>query len=302
MNRRILFVLLVLVLLALSVGSAAAQNSYSLWFITYWDNPNMEGDSIPGGSTGVIDYSWGGSPASGVPSDQWSGQWTSYVDFSPGTYQFTTQNDDGVRVYLGDKHIIVDWNIHGVVTNQATVSLLGGSYAMAVDHFDDRGSAVLVLGWERIGPPISGAADVTLVPKPTPPPPPPPPSQTSWLANYWNDTGLTGNPALARNEATINHDWGTGSPHPGIVASDDFSARWTRSVYFKAGTYRFTTHSDDGIRVSIGGNTIIDNWTVHAVQTNTADVYLAAGTYPLVVEYFEHTGLAVARFWWDRIG
>jgi hypothetical protein len=298
MNRRLFIFLFVLLLLALSTGAAAAQNSYSLWFINFWDNEDLEGIPVATASTGVIDHHWGGSPAGGVPSDNWSAQWTSYVYFSPGTYRITTQNDDGVRVFLGDKHVIVDWNKHGVVTNEATVSLVGGTYSMAVDFFDDYGSAVLVVGWQRIGPPISGVPDVTIVSNQQTQPPPPPSSQTAWQAHYWNNTNMSGAPALARYESAVNYDWGWGSPAPGIVATDNFSARWSRSVYFNAGTYQFTTQSDDGIRVYIDGHLIIDNWTVHAQQTNIADVTLESGSHSLVVEYFEQSRLAVAKFWW----
>jgi hypothetical protein len=300
MNRRLLLILFVILLLGLSSGAAAAQNSYSLWFINYWDNKNMEGVPVATGTAGVIDNDWGpNAPAPGVPADYWSGQWTAYVDFEPGTYRFVTENDDGVRVFLGDKHIITDWNIHPPQSNEVTVSLLGGTYSMAVDFFDETGRALLRLGWERIGSPKSGAADVTVIPSPPAPVPPPPPSQSSWLANYWNNSALSGAVALTRNEAAIDYDWGSGSPAPGIIAGDNFSARWTRSIYFDAGAYRFTTQSDDGIRASINGNTIIDNWTAHPVQTDTTDVDLAAGTYSVVVEYFENTGQAVARFGWQ---
>lgn len=298
MNRRLLILLFVLFLVGLSAGTAAAQNSYSLWFIKYWDNEKLKGKPIAEGTSGVIDYNWKGSPAPGVPSDHWSAQWTTYVTFEPGTYRVTTQNDDGVRVYLGDKHIIVDWNEHGTVINEATVSLTGGSYPMAVDFFDNVGQAVLQLGWQRIGPPMSGVPDVTIVYSQNVQPPPPPTYQAYWQASYWNNNSLFGSPVLTRSESAVNYDWGFGSPAPGIVTSDNFSARWTRSVYFNAGTYRFTTQSDDGIRVYVDGSLVIDNWTVHALQTNVADVTLATGTHSIVVEYFEQTGLAVAKFWW----
>ena len=306
MNRRLFLFLFVLLLLTLSsaaaaTGAEAAQNSYGLWFINYWDNTNMEGAPVATGTTGVIDYDWGtGSPAAGVPSDRWSAQWTAYIEFTPGTYRFYTQNDDGVRVFLGDKHIITDWNVHPVQNNEATVSLLGGSYSMAVDFFDEGDWALLKLGWQRIGPPKSGAADVTIIPSRPPAPPPPPVAQSTWLAKYWNNSSLTGSPALTRNETAVDYDWGTGSPVPGVIGVDNFSVRWSRAVYFPAGAYRFTTQSDDGIRVSINGNRIIDNWTSHPLQTDTADVDLAAGTYTLIVEYFENTGQAVAKFSWQQ--
>ncbi len=302
MNRRILIILFVLLVLGLSAGTAAAQNSYSLWFINYWDNPDLEGAPVDTASTGEINYDWGsGPPSSNVPADHWSGQWTSYVDFSPGTYRIVTESDDGVGVFLGDKNVIFDWNKHPPTINEVTVSLHGGTYSMAVSYFEDVGRALLKVAWERIGPPKPGAADVTVISSgPTQPPPPPPPSQGSWAAQYWNNTDLSGNAVLARNESAINHEWGYGSPSSGVVNNDHFSARWTRSIYFATGSYRFTTQSDDGIRVSVGGNRIIDNWNVHELQTNTADADLNAGTYTVVVEYFENTEVATAKFWWER--
>jgi MSHA biogenesis protein MshQ len=171
---------------------------------------------------------------------------------------------------------------------------------MAVAFFDDIGGALLKVNWERTGPPEPGATDVAIISSGPTQPPPPPPSQGSWTAHYWNNISQSGNAVLTRDESAINHDWGYSSPSSGVVANDHFSARWTRSIYFGAGSYRFTTQSDDGIRVSVGGNRIIDNWTVHALQTNTADVDLTAGTYTVVVDFYENTELATAKFWWER--
>lgn len=300
MNRRLFLLVFFLLLIGLGARTASAQNSYSLWFGSYWDNKDMTGNPVASTSTGVINFDWGtGSPTAGVPSDNWSAQWTSYVELAAGTYRVYTENDDGVRVFLGDKHIIADWNAGAARQNEVTVSLLGGTYPMAVDYFDKTGRALLRLGWQRVGPPKAGAGDVTVIP-PQPSPPPPTTPQSSWLANYWNNIDLSGPPTLARYEAAVNYDWGTGSPAPGTVSNDYFSARWIRAIYFDAGHYRFTTESDDGIRVSIGGNTIINDWRVQPLKSNTVEVDLAAGTYAVTVEFFENTGDAVAKFYWQQ--
>ena len=102
---------MLLILLALTGSVAMAQNSTALWFAKYWNNPDMEGSPDHTASVGVINYNWGtGSPDASIGADTWSGQWTSNIEFSPGTYRFTTVSDDGVRLYVGDKHIILDWN------------------------------------------------------------------------------------------------------------------------------------------------------------------------------------------------
>lgn len=53
---------------------------------------------------------------------------------------------------------------------------------------------------------------------------------------------------LVRDDADVNFDWRTAAPATQLSA-DDFSARWTRSLSFTAGTYRFYVRSDDGVRV-----------------------------------------------------
>lgn len=117
-------------------------------------------------------------------------------------------------------------------------------------------------------------------------------SDPTWSGTYWNNATLSGTPALTRQDAALDFDWGTGSPDSAIGA-DTFSARWTRYLYVEPGTYRFTTRSDDGIRLWVDNTLLIDDWTDHAVRTHSADVYLGPGHHWVVVEYYENGGLAV---------
>jgi hypothetical protein len=119
-----------------------------------------------------------------------------------------------------------------------------------------------------------------------------------WHARYWNNTSLSGAPTLERQEPDLNHDWGDGSPD-GSVYSDRFSARWTRSIDVASGTYRFTTTSDDGIRVWVGSTLVVDQWNDHPATTYTGDIYLGAGHHLVTVEYYENGGQAVAKLYWS---
>jgi len=125
-------------------------------------------------------------------------------------------------------------------------------------------------------------------------------SDPSWQATYWNNTSLSGSPALERQETDINHDWGGGSPH-GAVSADHFSARWTRYIDVTPGTYRFTATSDDGIRIWVDGGLMIDQWHDHPATSYTADRYLGAGHHYFVVEYYENGGAAVAKLSWTQV-
>ncbi|MBC8119198.1 MAG: hypothetical protein H7X75_06470, partial [Burkholderiaceae bacterium] len=120
---------------------------------------------------------------------------------------------------------------------------------------------------------------------------------------YFNNKTLSGTPVLLRTEQ-LNYDWGKASPGTGVSA-DQFSVRWTGKIEAPVtGSYRFQTVSDDGIRVSIDGAVIIENWSVNGAPTNTGpDINLVAGQrVSIVVEYFENTKNAVARLRWRTPG
>ena len=62
--------------------------------------------------------------------------------------------------------------------------------------------------------------------------------------------------------------------------------------------------SDDGIRLWINGQLVINNWTDHAATSNTsAGVALTAGVmYTITLEYYEKGGQATARLQWSYPG
>jgi hypothetical protein len=73
-----------------------------------------------------------------------------------------------------------------------------------------------------------------------------------WRGEYYNNTTLTGSPAMARDDGPsfLNFDFGNGSPGWACgLGVDFFSARWTRTINFAAGTYRFYVTGDDGVRL-----------------------------------------------------
>ena len=115
-----------------------------------------------------------------------------------------------------------------------------------------------------------------------------------FYAEYYNNRNLTGTPVFTRCEAApINYDWGTGGPGNGIGV-DDFSVRWSGQFLF-AGSTTFTARADDGVRVWVDGNRIINRWVDQGPTTYTATRTLDAGVYPVVMEYYERGGGAVAQ-------
>ncbi len=130
---------------------------------------------------------------------------------------------------------------------------------------------------------------------------------TGLTARYYRDPGTGAHFAtltVTRVDSTVNFNWGTAAPVAGVTA-DNYSVRWTGQVQAPvSGTYRFSTVSDDGIRLWINGQQVINNWTDHASTTNTsAAITLTAGVkYSLTLEYYEKGGSAVARLQWSYTG
>ncbi|MBW3545248.1 MAG: T9SS type A sorting domain-containing protein, partial [Bacteroidetes bacterium] len=57
-----------------------------------------------------------------------------------------------------------------------------------------------------------------------------------------------------------------------------------------AGTYTFYTKSDDGSKLYIDGQQVVDNDGLHGLRERSGTVYLNAGQHPIEVHYFERTG------------
>ncbi|HEX6184770.1 MAG TPA: PA14 domain-containing protein [Pyrinomonadaceae bacterium] len=122
-------------------------------------------------------------------------------------------------------------------------------------------------------------------------------------------TGLTGTYfsgasfetyALTRTDATVNFDWGFGSPDPSVPA-DNFSVRWTGALLPRfTETYTFYVTSSDGVRLWIDGQPVVDNWTDHDPVVNSATVELVAGRkHAVTMEFYERAGVARARLEWQ---
>jgi hypothetical protein len=215
-----------------------------------------------------------------VPADNFSARWTKSVNVAQASsYRFTVTGDDGVRLYLDGQKVLDKWIPQSRTTYTVTYALAPGTHQVVLEYFEASGDAVAQLRYE---------------PTSDPAPPVPPPGEP-FAAEFFANRDLTGPPALSRTDAAIDFDWGSGAPAPGLPA-DDFSARWTRTRDYEAGTYRFSVTGDDGIRVLLDGTQIVDGWFYQPPSTYSADVPMSAGQHTVVVEYFEHTGGAVARF------
>ncbi len=117
--------------------------------------------------------------------------------------------------------------------------------------------------------------------------------------DYFSGTSLT-TKVLTRTDATVDFQWGSAVPASGVPA-DNFSVRWTGQISPRySGSTTFYTVSDDGVRLWVNGQLLINNWTNHGPTENSGSITLSAGQkYDLKLEYYEAAGGATARLLWS---
>src|SRR2546429_6170307 len=117
---------------------------------------------------------------------------------------------------------------------------------------------------------------------------------------YFNDTTLT-TAVFTRSDATINFDWGFGAPDPRINP-DNFSVRWIGKVVpLFSGNYTFYAVTDDGFRLWIDNQLIIDSWIDQGPTEHASTQIFLAGClrHDLKAEFYEHSGGGVAQLSWS---
>ena len=114
---------------------------------------------------------------------------------------------------------------------------------------------------------------------------------------YFNNESLEGTPALVRVDPRVDFQWGDAS-YAATGPTDHFSVRWTGNfIPKKSGDYSFYTNSDDGVRLYLDEQAVINDWQRHAETVNSYAAHLEAGqAYKIRLEYFEAVGGATIGF------
>ncbi len=128
---------------------------------------------------------------------------------------------------------------------------------------------------------------------------PAPPGGPGLTGEYYDNVDFTGY-VLTRTDAQVNFNWGTGSPDAGVGA-DTFSVRWTGRVQAEySEVYTFYTNTDDGVRLWVNGELLVDQWVNQSATEYSGSLSLTAGEYYTIqMDYYENTGNAVAQLSWE---
>lgn len=256
------------------------------WRGEYFNSDNLSGDAIMIRDDGdrQLDFNWAEmspSEACGIRRDSFSVRWTRAVTFTAGLYRFVVAGNDGVRFYVDGQLKLEQWREQSA-SFIVDVELPAGRHQLKLEYADFGGKASVKLAWQP--PPCIAAVPVE-----------------RWRGEYFANKELSGRPMVIRDEGDgrLDFDWGLDKPHPDCFnLPDNFSARWSRTMTFPAGTYRFKLTTDDGARLLVDGKRLIDEWRDQPAGDFFADVELTEGPHRIVLEYYESFGSARAKLSW----
>jgi beta-N-acetylglucosaminidase/Zn-finger nucleic acid-binding protein/SH3-like domain-containing protein/ribosomal protein L31E len=202
-----------------------------------------------------VHYNWGAGSPTGLPNEYYTAEFQQIKSLAAGDYFIQALADDGVRVKINNGNPLIDR--FGAFSNSEDRALwLGvtqGSYTISTEYLELLNDASLF-------------SDVVKF--------------DSWLAYYYPNDSLRGLPTAAKViEPTgelkkLVEDSGMGSPASGIPA-DYYSAKYTTAKRIQAGEYIVRTKADDGVRIYIDGQLVLDRWNSGAYNGESIKVNIA---------------------------
>ena len=217
-----------------------------------------------------------------------------YIQISTaGTYTFYTQSDDGSKLYINGQQIVNNDGLHALTEKSGSVYLQTGKHPIRVTYFERWGSYE-TLNVSYQGPGISKRkipGTVLSTGSTT--------TSTNTTTSPTTTTGL--DYKYYEGSWSMLPDFGKLQPKAtGKVSNFSLAPKKQSNLfgfvfegYIKiatSGTYTFYTQSDDGSKLYINGQQVVNNDGLHPLVERSGSVYLAAGSYPIKVTYFEYYG------------
>lgn len=117
-------------------------------------------------------------------------------------------------------------------------------------------------------------------------------------SEYFKGTDLQGTAVLTQMESSLNHNWQEGQQIGGGITANNFSARYSSAfTAMENGEITFEVEGDDGYRLLVNGEKVLDAWTRNRWGAQTYKLQTTKNTsYGIVLEYWQGEGTAKIRF------
>ncbi|MBI5567048.1 MAG: LysM peptidoglycan-binding domain-containing protein [Chloroflexi bacterium] len=263
--------------------------TYAQWKGEYFNNAELAGTPSLTRNDASIGFNWGqGWPNPKLAADNYSVRWTRSVYFKTGTYRFDLKWSGGVRLYVDGVPVVDAW-APGASTQAPEVALGAGYHTLVLEFHKTTGQGYIYLSWLTVTP-APGTQPTPISPQP--------PVGSAWTGYYYGNQFLDFL-KFSRIDPSIDFNWGEASPGPG-VPKDLWSARWISTQYFaSSGTYEFYAQVDDGVRIYVDNNLVVNDWFDHR-GVSKGTVNLSAGPHTVKVEYYDFGREAMITVWWAK--
>ncbi|MEM6801025.1 MAG: PA14 domain-containing protein [Bacteroidota bacterium] len=246
----------------------------------------------------AIEFNWGlASPDEQMDAESFSIRWEGELQsLQAGTYRFFLKSDEQVRLWIDRVLLIDSWGEGNPEEQEVSLDLAEKEkYKVRLEYRHLSDKAHIQFSWS--GPEFEKEsipryqlfpddnAEQNL-------------GGRGLLGTYYNNQDLS-DKVMERVDPRLSFDWGGGSPDPNIEANT-FSIRWEGNLEIsKTGTYTFFTETDDGCRLWVDGELIIDKWVGQGATEWEGQIDLtAARSIPIRMEYFDDGGNASAKLRW----
>ena len=259
----------------------------------------------------TVNFNWGMGGPPGISVDSFKARFSGQVQsLDSGAYTFYVTSDDGYRLWVNNQLIIDRWYDKSGTEDSTIITLSKCTkYNIKLEYYENGFTAVCILKWS--GPGIVKQVIPAIQLYPVYPPPPADTTKcigngTGLMAEYFSNTPSSAPfPAVAtvtKTEPIINFNWGMGGP-PGISV-DSFKARFSGQIQsLDSGAYTFYVTSDDGYRLWVNNQLILDKWIDKSATEDTATITLSKCTkYNIKLEYYENRFTAVCILKWSGPG
>lgn len=199
------------------------------------------------------------------------------MELPESEYRIRVVADDGVRLYVDNQLVIDEWEKGAAREFTVALWLEKGEHEFMLEYFEFDGKAKVEFRMNNRGS-INAAG---------------------WKGTYWPDRSLEGDLAVVQDDSDLAFDWDDGAAVEGFPV-DNFSASWERHVDFGDGLYTFYARADDGIRIWVDGTRIINEWSTSDGSRLYRAEKALSGQHTIRVAYFEKTGNANIRVWWEK--
>lgn len=238
--------------------------------------------------------------------DHFAFQWKAYFHAPlDGDYTFYINSDDGSHLYIGEEEVVYNDGLHVDRERYGTIGLEAGMHEMTVAYFENTGIQTFELEYdgpdvdERTTIPDSYLTRAYEIEYRTPDEPT---EEVAGLYYEYYEEALTKMPNFALLEPIKTGNVTNISFDP--VRQENYY-QFQYLGYFKAptdGVYTFYLESDDGSKLFIGEEEIVDNDRTHTVRERSGSIGLSEGYHEITIQYFEWIGEAVLQLYYEGPG